>query len=582
MTVAAQDPTGVSAEQPTVIENEYALGISPDGKYLVTSLNEGASMRVHDLTNGTSLLFEGTDYDVQYSIGLGNAFSDNGIIVGSRTYNGTASYIENGEWHDLSVLDPEKVNLAHGISPDGEMICGNIGLNDDPTQETSVMCAPAIWTRQADGTYSEPTILPYPTLDFTGRVCQYVTALTVAADKKHVFGMITDYSGGCILPILYVCNDQGEWNYVEFAKQYANPNNVEIPEYPAEVQAVEAEDFMSEEEKAAYQEAYDAWVAEGTWDYSTMPEMENYMSEEHKAAYDAAYAAYLESIVTFNQQFDAFYAAFEQVMADGRFFVFNNLLMTPDGKKIALSADKYVNDPNADPDAYFPEQIHYVTPTVFTFDDNYDHVLFDGYTGGNVINVSGLNPEGALVGFCQDENTGFVDAKICPAGETEFVALHDHVAAKDADVRNWMTENMVHDVIVDYDEDYNPVYSSMLVSGVPFATADHSTFAVAAWNGWDFESENPPASFTYLFKVNEDSGIGSAVADAAEGVSVEALKGGVVKVSLPADLAVYNVQGQLVFEAAGVCGDVATGLGEGIYVVKATAASGTVTVKVVF
>ena len=147
------------------------------------------------------------------------------MLVGSTTPVGTAAYVKGGEWHLLPVPYPEHTNLAHGITPDGKVICGVVGNDDVSLDATNIMSLPAVWYLQDDGTYGEPVVLPHPEKDFTGRVPQYVSAISISDDGKTVVGQVRDYRGSMEEPIVYTCNDKGEWSYTLICPELINPKS---------------------------------------------------------------------------------------------------------------------------------------------------------------------------------------------------------------------------------------------------------------------------------------------------------------------------------------------------------------------
>ena len=166
---------------PTEYANGAFQSISPSGQYAISDQGYGIIV-IHDFTNDKSYVYGEDTYS--YSTGLGNAVSNNGIVLASTTNNTNAAYWSEGKWIDLNVPNPNHSNMANGITPDGSRICGSIGNAAMNPDEDNTMLVPAYWDRQADGSYGECHPLPHPDLDYTGRAPQYITAISISDDGQ--------------------------------------------------------------------------------------------------------------------------------------------------------------------------------------------------------------------------------------------------------------------------------------------------------------------------------------------------------------------------------------------------------------
>lgn len=276
------------------------------------------------------------------------------------------------------------------ITPDGLRIAGSVGVAPVSIDDAATpMSAPCVWDLKEDGTYGEPVVLPYPKLDWTNRVPQYVMGLDISADGKTVIGQITDYQGMMHTIIYFTLNDENKWEYHNNFQSLANPNNVQLPDYPGEApEQPQVADFMTEENKASYNEALQAWQNTCTWDPDTYPNFEDYMSADELAAYNAAMDEYQTKFQAWEEASNAFYAALES--CGGTDMVFNNVIFSRDGKTAYSSAQISEDDPLS----WFP--VDKFTPVKFDL-TNGTHTM---YPLDNIL-ISAIADDGTIMGASQ-------------------------------------------------------------------------------------------------------------------------------------------------------------------------------------
>ena len=548
--------SSVNAQTPETHPDEAFCGVSPNGKYAVSVLYEKVS--IHDLSTGKVYT-----YEEGYASGNGNSLSNTGVVVGS-TMETTACYWKDGVWHDIEVGN-RAMSKADGITPDGTRIVGAVSPGDYDGSFEGLMLTPCYWDVQADGTLSDIKYLPYPAKDFVGRTPQYVTAISVSEDGKTVAGQIQDYSGFVCQPIIYRQNADGEWSYELIHEELFHPEGIEIPEDPGEWEgevpmpesymseeeqaayntAVEEhektnpeypeyKDYMSEEEYAAYEAALEAFYE--TWE-GEPPMLESYMTEDEMAAYNAAIEAYYEAsnnywnnipqpidymsdeskaayeadLAEYNEwaeKYDAFINAFNQLSESVPAFVFNNVLMSPDGKTYATTNEI----------AYFdPMEWTFVSETSpYVF--NLENDTYKDYHNENLnLIVSSVTNDGTLLAQKPATmETPTVEAYILPAGANEFVTLYDYFTTANPDLAAWIEENMTHTYTIynwEYDpdlDDYVEVATSgeVIATGIPFANADMSVIVLGVENFWDY-FETGIEAYGYVLYTNYSTGIGS-------------------------------------------------------------------------
>lgn len=121
-----------------------------------------------------------------------------------------------------------------------------------------------------------------------------------------------------------------------------------FPQFPdIEPKQPQAENFMSPDELAEYNEAYQSWAASGYTGES--PEYTDYMTPEELAAYNAAMAKYNEEMAVYQPLADAFNEVWYSFLESGKstFFVFNSTSLSPDGKLLLQMEQKEI--PGDDP-----------------------------------------------------------------------------------------------------------------------------------------------------------------------------------------------------------------------------------------
>ena len=345
LTAASASAQAEASFEPTVLPEFQGLGISGDSKTLVSELY--GKVTLYDIaTKQTSVFEDMTGMGMGYSVGNGNFISDEGVIVGAD--NDHASYLKDGEWVALSTANPDFSSSANAITPDGSRITGYMGLSKIGTEDTATpMAVPAVWTRNADGTYGEPVALPYPALDFSGRVPQYVIGVCISPDGKTVVGQIRDYSGYACELIVFNENVDGEWEYDTPYSDMLNPNNADFPEWPGEFPApADPVSFLSGENLEAYNAAYQAWVDSG-YNFDLFPNAEDYMTDEEKDAYHAAQEEYLAAAAIYDEKFAAFMEVFNAVTEVAQPIEFNTLNMNPAGNKVGCVIENSVTEPGA-------------------------------------------------------------------------------------------------------------------------------------------------------------------------------------------------------------------------------------------
>lgn len=456
----------VAAQELYVLPNAMFDKASEDGHYLVQCV-EGEVL-IFDAwaeNEEDAILYFESDYDEMneyytpyYSLGFGNIFSENGLMVGCIDAC-TPGYLnlEEGEWIALPIREgdanPAKNNHADAITPDGSRICGGIALSNFGTDAADVMMAPVIWDRKADGTYGEYQVLPYPTKDLTGRVPQYCTARWMSDDGRTIAGTVTDYSGFIIIPIVYRQNAKGEWSYELLAEELIYNTEAKFPDYPTyEPKYVNPEKYLNEAEMTAFEAASKAYndslsaAYSGEADYpSYYPYATDFMVENltqysaDTAVFNKENKLYQDSLEAFN---DVFY---DSDVVYNTSFEFNGLSLSRDGKYVSHTL--HMEDPNPDPLSWFPEVL-------------------------SVPHRFNLQAEGNPVEVCKDQTKGLISSTlndgrvlilndgatrntyVWPVGTSYTTSLYEFIRTKNQAIGDTIQKYFTFS-LPEYDEEWN-------------------------------------------------------------------------------------------------------------------------------
>ncbi len=636
MLVSSAAKAEESTVSPAVYPGYMLTALSANGEWTVSVDPYTYTLTIINLKTGETYQFgDGSGMEV-YDGGMTRFVSNNGVVVGVANES-TGVYWENGQMNALPSKDGDFAMYPNTITPDGNVIGGSVSRMALTLEEVDdVMTVPVVWYRNAAGGYDNYVELPYPKTDWTGRVPQYVQIDDISADGKVCAGCLTDYAGMAQMPIVFTQKDNGEWEYTLVHPELLNPEGVEFPKYPGEApemvnptdwmsaenidkynQALadyanrpypQMTDYMSAEELAAYQEAMDIYNSD-PWS-NPYPFMSDFMTEEETAAYNNAVTEYYSApqpnptdfmsenqVIMYNMAIERYnvamekwseeYAAFDEALQevfgnpDIPSFMMNSAIISPNGKYLGYTANKYVEDPNS----WFGYSTVAV-PYVFDLETG-EYVVME--KGQNNVLAIQLSDEGWMLGAAPAGSTTR-QAYIAKGLDASFVQLIDVVKESDIDVYNWMKDNMTHyveDVDYVYDEttgDYEPVVNvrEEVAEGTTYASTDFKVFAGWALNNWDMMDEN--YVYSYVYGVNHIFDGVKTVAAKNLDFGVNAQIGGTLNViGDVTNVTVYDVTGRKVFSADAPAGQIATGLTNGTYVVTAKAADGhMITKKVAF
>ncbi len=453
---------------PTHLEDAFIYALSTNGNYAVSTGVFG--IKIFNLTNGHVDEYLDETGTVP-SCGIGNCVSDNGIVVGT-TDDTNAQYWKDGVWYNLEV--PAKAHpgcLSNAITPDGSRICGSIAVSEISFDRDVLMQTPVIWNATADG-YGVAVELPYPDRDFTGRVPQYVMATDISADGKTVIGQVVNATGMISYPIIYKEGADGKWSYEIVNEDKLIPEGLAFPEYPGDSPAQpQAEQYMNEEELAAFQQAYEEWVLSGYM--LEYPDPVNFLSPEKKAEYDAAMEVYKEEYAQWETDFNAWFEIFDACLERTPNFIFNSMKISPDGKYFGGTVE--VADPS-DPYgmAMYNVWVGDVATGEYTkYNQNADlNLTYLANDGVTLASTSVNTPSNSFVlknGQC--ETMFYWMAKQC----IEYAAFMQDNMTREIEITDWNTGEVTT--------------SNELMSGRAVGTPNLETVALTMQNIWDYMTD---------------------------------------------------------------------------------------------
>lgn len=548
------------AVTPELVPDTYAMGISPNGKW--GSSNMYGMTSIVNLTTG-----EVTNLDEEVEVGNGNNIANNGTVVLSL-YDQAYIYVNDEcKEFDTDLSETYALVWLSGITPDATRIAGSYTPNENRGEMNTF---PAVWDIDADGTPTKMTELPYPTVDFTGRMPQGCNALVISSDGKTIVGHLVDFSGMFVEPIIYTQGEDGEWSYSLPAEHLLNPDNIELPEDPGEYpESVDPKDYMSEEKATEYQEAMDEYYQ--TWDEDIKPDPADYMTDEQIAAYNEAVDEYNEEAEAYNEKFYAFYEALDEINATATKFMYNGMMLSPDGKTVAAGAQLEEGEDFMTAKTYnYTVLINLETSEITKLPIDQSvypiQVLNNGVLLGINSTAMGAAPPQAFIKLPENE---------------DYIPFEDYIKDVDTEAYDWMIENLTKEIEL-YDmttwEEYT---TEFLFTGTVWMSDDLKT-VFAGIQTYYWENEDPSDTGFCSYIISDALSSVSNVTVGKSDIKVSAKRGGIINIAGDATrVTVYDLTGREVFSAPAAA-SVATGLGNGAYIVKVDSAAGTKTAKVVF
>lgn len=547
----------------------YALSaVSPDGKYTVSVTDDGVT--IIDLETGKETVYSNNIVQQRvYSAGHLQSFSKTGIMIGSTSNNGMPDIWKEGEWTRLPMVKGAKGGYLNAITPDGKTICGSARVQD-MTIDADLMAIPCVWDLQPDGTY-KPELLPHPDTDFTGRCPQYITAMSVSDDGNTIAGQICDYQGLMMEPIIYLRGEDGKWTYRMVAQQLINPEKVKFPEFPGEFETPmpQLENFMTPDEKAKFEAALQEWEDNGAdYEHDPKPEAYQFCGEETTAAYYEALDEWNKEYQPWETKFLAFWETYQKVVNKSVSFEFNNVNLSPDGKRYLTSSKRLPKDDEPE------DMVWHFEPYLINLEDEDSYVNFKSDAEGGLLATS----IAADYTFLCAENVATVAISyIVPVGAEKPIPFSEWMNEKYPETGEYIAKNMTHDIErFDPETESTTVDENVCVTGIVITDPSLTTFVTSSVNLWDPEGAGV---YSYVLTPLDPSSVTEIAGEADIEISV--FENGVIEVKGDVkNVNVFTTDGKLV-ASANAEGRIETGITSGLLLVRASDnAGGAKTVKV--
>lgn len=557
--------------------------MSPNGQWTTQAMQ--GSVVIFNRVDSVFYVY-GEEEGSAYSIGQGNAINNDGIIVGGISGSQPA-YWQDGEWNLLPLAEADTIayNSADAITPDGRRIAGSLVCSRWGLDNNNQMLAPVVWTKGEDGKYGLYQRLPQPTKDFSGRAPQYITARSISADGKTIFGQIVDYTGMYPCLIVYKEDAEGKWSYQTLGQELLYKEGTEFPAWPNyEPKQPKIQNYMSEEELAEYNDAMELYedsvdlYYQGLIEqYPSYPLYDNYLKNEaKKEEYTQACVKYEEENKAYQDSTSVFNEVFYEACTE-RAFTFNEVITSENGRYYTCSLS--YPDPDGDPLAWRPE----VITVPICFDLQGEEPTMTQLEGNNIITCSVLNDGTVFMASPSIEYTR--NAYVVPAGSKKAMSFFDWMKAKSLPAYNWMTANLSFDYTgVEYDEDYNEILVSVpdsLIAGTISVNAEGTVFSAYLWDAWNSDEGQ---YISYFIDLNPASGVAAPKAEATEvkvypnpTTDILYIDGDICKINI------FDLSGRVVYESSSVSYSIpmASIAGRGTYLVKLTTTDGNIVVKTV-
>ncbi|MDE6536092.1 MAG: hypothetical protein K2K82_08820, partial [Muribaculaceae bacterium] len=478
---------GAWAGVETKIVNDVIVGLSTDGRYASSEFY--GTIVIYDLDTDEFYSYEESETR-SYGVGNGNFWGNAGMVGYIDNAGGSAIW-RGGRWNrlPLAATDDAGMGNANGITPDMSRICGNASTGAGLVlDDAKLMVFPCYWDAFGN-TYSQQKPLPYPTTDMLGQVPQYVTALSITEDGKTIWGQITSANGFFHEPIVYHQDEEGKWSYDLPMRKYCLPEGTEIVPYPGDGPAVPSmENFMTAEELAAYDAAYEKYLANPSG--MKEPTYDQFMSPEGIAAYNKALEPYLE----WYDKYKEYETMLLDLMDKSISFAFNLLYVSPNGRYVAMCSEySYHSGLGETTSLYTPYLYDSVTGEL-------TKIGLDGYS----MLVTAVNDNGEVLGYL---DAGGADlAQVYQAKTGKWISYVDYLTARAPELKDWIAENWTHEVEVELDPETGETdFMEMDITGRPFVSADWNSFVSFAYNFWG--GENRGEYLSYIIRFDGESSI---------------------------------------------------------------------------
>lgn len=308
---------------------------------------------------------------------------------------------------------------ARGISSDGTMVCGQLIDASVNVMDNATYIIPFVW--EIDGDKITCTELPYPDKDFTGRHPQGCNPLMVAESKNRILGREVDYSGMSGVFIVWDRTAPGEpWTYRILGEDVIYKDGPEFPEYPEEPQKLNYEDYMTQEEYDAYNNAYNDWWNNGF--IGDAPQVEDFINDPDKReAYTEAYEKYMKDQNEYTQDVFAFLDIYNQRRTEYTFNIYS-FSGSFNGRYVGCTLEK------SDMSTGFPESVYY--PCYYDIDnDQFVSFESDQYKGYGISVRITDNGDVPISYPARAVQNSARNTLVIPAGQDKAVPVYEYLSS---------------------------------------------------------------------------------------------------------------------------------------------------------
>ena len=452
---------------------------------------------------------------------------------------------------------------ADDVTPDGKIIVGSMDCRG-LTKKAWPMVSPVIWVlNEATGKY-EFSLMPEPEKDITAvTLPQQVTATSVSADGKTVLGQVTEFSGLLNYQIVYRQSENGEWKFETPDAHNLIKEGAVWPEYPVRPTKPKLENYITQDEIKAYNQANQAYqdsleIVSLTGIRPKMPFPEDFL-KERKEEYEADMDKYQTDSETYLTMLRAFQSATIENITN-TVFNFKSQILSNNGKYYGAN---YIYSGPADP--VDPTKVPtYVSPMILNLEERDGGWLY--YHPSTTL--FSICDDGTMIG-CTPSNDSYIYARepyVITPGNDVPVLFVDWVKGKSSEAAEWLAQNISYDLSA-ADSPSGRDEEGYVMAGSVRLTPD-ATKAI----GYLCE----PKTYKYIsyiidFTAKTD-GIASVGEDAA--LSVYEANGTLHFAGNPASVEIYDLSGRCVY--AGTPAETLDMAGaKGVYIVKLVGAQGT-------
>ncbi|GEM_PF-2432159 len=524
---------------------------SPDGNWLIENLQ--GTMSILNAKTGEKYEVADPNGIMLYSPGLGNSVTNNGKVFGF-----TSDRILVWDNGTIKELDDEPTGVGTGynsvmaVTPDEKFLVGALGPDGASSSSNGMMAIPTIWEKNSEGKYVS-SILPYPKRDFAGETPQSIVPQQISDDGNTIVGTLTSGSGFYTFPYMYNKPAGGDWipTLLGVENIYDESKLSTLPEVPVEPTEPNKYDYMTEDDKKNYDEAYMEYeellemYQNGIISKEpTAPNPTDYMSDaDKKAAYVADIQKYVADHNAYIQAWQKYSNALQKIVT-GNYFRKNNMFLSANGRYLATTLlHNGISTPG-----YF-DLTEEKPKFVAAADNSYSMTVTSVLNDGTIIGASPV-----------DELTR--STYVIKKGEKPMT-FHDYLATRNEAAAKWLADNNTYKVTI-YGDDGETVIGTKndsIVSGTVTASPDGMVF-VSYYT--DYYTDENQTTKSFVINLNSSTAIDNAVADEKGSMSFKTV-GNSILFTGTKNAEIYDLTGRLV---AKTNNDTATLTEPGIYVVS--------------